>query len=42
MPKTIKNVFFDKLSYIYFLDAHKRAKKAKANKKEVLLFELDL
>ena len=42
MPKTIKNVFYDKLSYVYFLNAHKRAKKSKANKKEVILFELDL
>lgn len=42
MPKTIKNVFYDKLDYIYFYEAHKRAVTNKRHKDEVLLFEMDL
>lgn len=42
MCKTIRNQFDKKLTYIKLLEAHDRAKKGKANKKEILRFEMDL
>lgn len=42
MPKTIRNVFDEKLEYIYFYEAHFRAVKNKRHKDEVMLFEMDL
>ena len=42
MPKTIRNVFLDKLEYIYFYEAHLRAVKNKRHKDEVVLFEIYL
>lgn len=42
MPKTIKNCFDDKLTFQKLLEAHERASKGKKNKKEVILFEMDL
>ena len=42
MPKMIKNCFYDKLTFENFLEAHKRARKNKTNKKELLKFEVDL
>lgn len=42
MPKTLKRVFDQKLSYISLYKAHLRASQGKRNRKEVLLFELDL
>ena len=42
MSKSIKNCFDEKLTFIKLLEAHKRAKKGKSNKYEVLLFESNL
>src|SRR5574344_1627965 len=42
MPKTIKNIFDKKLTFISLIKAHKRAVMGKRNKIEVLLFEMDL
>ena len=42
MPKTIRNQFDKKLTFINLLNAHNRAKKNKTFKKDVLLFEIDL
>ena len=42
MSKSIKNCFDDKLTFIKLLEAHKRPKKGKSNKYEVLLFESNL
>lgn len=42
MPKTIKNIFFEKLTFENMLNAHIRASKGKRLKKEVIIFEMDL
>lgn len=42
MPKKIKNVFIENLTFQKLLEAHYRAKKQKAKKKEVILFEMNL
>lgn len=42
MPKTIRNQFDKCLTFEKLLEAHQRAKKGKACKKEVILFEMDL
>ncbi len=42
MPKTIKHVFDEKLTFINLIRAHRRASKNKRNHKEVILFEMDL
>ena len=42
MSKTIKNIFYSKLTFEKLLEAHNRASKGKKNKKEVILFEMDL
>lgn len=42
MPKTIKKQFYAKLTFDNFLKAHERAKKNKGNKKEIILYEMDL
>lgn len=42
MPKKIKNCFYKKLTFEKMLAAHQRARKNKAFKKEVILFELNL
>ena len=42
MSKSIRNCFDDKLTFIKLLEAHKRAKKGKSNKYEVMLFESNL
>ena len=42
MPKTIRNQFDRCLTFENLLQAHQRAKKGKTNKKEVILFEMDL
>ena len=42
MPKTIKNVFDEKLTYVKLVEAHQRASKNKRNHREVILFEMDL
>lgn len=42
MPKTIRNVFYSKLTFEKMLAAHYRASKGKRNKKEVIIFEMDL
>ena len=42
MCKSIKKQFCNKLTYLKLLEAHDRAKQGKTNKKEVILFEMDL
>ncbi len=42
MSKTIKKCFYEKLTFKKMLEAHIRARKGKANKKEIVLFEMDL
>ena len=42
MCRTIKNCFDDKLTYIKLYEAHRRASFNKRNKKELLMFEVDL
>lgn len=42
MCKSIKKQFFSKLTYSKLLEAHDRAKQGKTNKKELILFEMDL
>ncbi len=42
MSKTIKKSFYDKLTFIKFIEAHKRAADGKYQKREVLKFEMDL
>ncbi len=42
MSKTIKKVFQSKLTFTKLLEAHKRAKKNKGNRPEVIRFEMDL
>ena len=42
MSKSIKNCFYQKLTFENLLKAHNRAKKNKGNKKEVIRFEMDL
>ena len=42
MSKTIKNCFYKKLTFENILNAHIRASKGKKDKKELVLFEMDL
>lgn len=42
MCKSIKNCYDEKLTFEKLLEAYKRAKKGKGNKKEILKYELDL
>ena len=42
MPKKIRNCFYKNLTFEKMLTAHKRARKNKAFKKEVILFEMNL
>lgn len=42
MPKKIKNVFYQSLTFEKLMQAHKRARKHKAFKKEVIWFEINL
>ena len=42
MPKTIRNIFYTKLTLEKLLSAHYRAKRNKTSKKEIILFEIDL
>lgn len=42
MPKTIKNCFYKSLTFQKFMEAHKRAKKNKAFKTEIIKFEINL
>lgn len=42
MSKTIKNCFYEKLTFENFLQAHIRASQGKKSKKEIILFEMDL
>lgn len=42
MPKTIRNVYDDALSFEKLLIAHKKARRGKREKKEVIIFELNL
>ena len=42
MSKTIKNEFQSKLTFEKLLEAHKRAKKNKGNRPEIIRFEIDL
>ena len=42
MPKKIKNLYDQKLTFDKLLEAHKRAKKNKTYKKDVINYELNL
>ena len=42
MPKTIRNVYEQAISFEKLLMAHKKARRGKREKKEVILFELNL
>ena len=42
MPKTIRNVYEQAISFEKLLMAHKKARREKREKKEVILFELNL
>lgn len=42
MPKTIKNVYENVITFEKLLEAHKKARRGKREKKEIILFELDL
>ena len=42
MPKTIRNVFYENLTFEKMLAAHKRARKNKTYKNEVIKFEFNL
>ena len=42
MPKTIKNVFDDNLTFVKLIEAHQRASLNKRSHKDVILFEMDL
>jgi retron-type reverse transcriptase len=42
MPKTIKNSYNEKLTFIKLYKAYLRARKNKGNKREILLYNLDL
>lgn len=42
MCKSIKTKFYDKLTFEKLLEAEKRAKKGKRNKKEILKYEMNL
>ncbi len=42
MSKTIKNCFYQNLTFQKLLDAHQRASIGKKTKKEIILFEMDL
>ena len=40
MPKTIKNEYYKQLSYEKLMEAHKKARKGKGFKKDIILFNL--
>ena len=40
MPKTVRNVYIDCLSFEELLKAHKMARRGKREKREVIIFEL--
>ena len=42
MPKTIKDVYENATTFEKLLEAHKKARRGKREKKEVILFELNL
>ena len=42
MPKKIKNLFYEKLTFEKMLEAHRRAKQHKTYKAEVIKFEINL
>ena len=42
MPHTIKNCFYQKLTFQNLLQAHLRARKQKTSKTEVIQFEMNL
>ncbi len=42
MPKTIKHVFDEKLTFVKLVEAHQRASNNKRNHRDVILFEMDL
>ena len=42
MPKTIKNIFDSKLTYLKFYEAHLRASNHKRKRGNVIIFEMDL
>ena len=42
MPKSVNNIFYNKLKFSKMLDAYERASKNKHKCKEVIMYELDL
>lgn len=42
MPKKIRNCFYKNLTFEKLMEAHKRARKHKSYRKDVILFEIDL
>ena len=42
MPKTIKNIYDNSISFENLLKAHKKARCGKREKKKIILFELKL
>ena len=42
MPKTIRNVYDKSVSFDKILKAHKKARRGKREKKDVIIFELNL
>ena len=42
MPKTLRNVYFKKLTFENLINAHYRAIQGKRDRKETILFEMDL
>lgn len=42
MPKTIRNVYDDAVSFEKLLKAHKKARRGKREKREIIIFELNL
>ena len=42
MPKKIRNLFYKNLTFEKLLEAHRRARKHKAYRKDVIKFELNL
>ena len=42
MPKTIKNIYDNSVSFENLLKAHKKARCGKREKKKIILFELKL
>lgn len=40
MPKTLKNKYYEKLTYEKLMEAHIKSRKGKGNRKEIIMFNL--